>query len=64
VACCSQFSPRRASTPGRVEIERSIREEFIAPLVPNKRADLMDFALYFPIRVIYALIRVPAGKHR
>lgn len=52
------FTPQSVN-PWRVEIERSIREEFIAPLVPNKRADLMDFALYFPIRVIYALIGFP-----
>lgn len=52
------FTPQSVN-PWRTEIERSIREEFIAPLVPNKRADLMDFALYFPIRVIYALIGFP-----
>lgn len=52
------FTPQSVN-PWRAEIERSIREEFIAPLVPNKRADLMDFALYFPIRVIYALIGFP-----
>ena len=50
---------QQSVNPWRAEIERSIREEFIAPLVPNKRADLMDFALYFPIRVIYALIGFP-----
>ena len=52
------FTPQSVN-PWRAEIERSIREEFIAPLVPNKRADLMDFALYFPMRVIYALIGFP-----
>ncbi|MBS0349266.1 MAG: cytochrome P450 [Proteobacteria bacterium] len=52
------FTPQSVN-PWRAEIERSIREEFIAPLVPNKHADLMDFALYFPIRVIYALIGFP-----
>ena len=52
------FTPQSVN-PWRAEIERSIREEFIAPLVPNKRANLMDFALYFPIRVIYALIGFP-----
>ncbi|WP_185267636.1 cytochrome P450 [Halopseudomonas xiamenensis] len=40
-------------------IDGVIREEFIKPLVPQKSADLMDFALYFPIRVIYSLIGFP-----
>ena len=31
-------------------------------MLPNKSADLMDFALYFPIRVIYSLIGFPEDK--
>src|SRR5690606_11315232 len=43
-------------------IDGVIREEFIKPLVPQKSADLMDFALYFPIRVIYSLIGFPSDQ--
>jgi cytochrome P450 len=52
------FAPD-AVLPWRTAIEHQIRDEFILPLVPDKRADLMDFALYFPIRVIYGLIGFP-----
>ena len=43
-------------------IDRVIREEYIKPMVPNKGGDLMDFALYFPIRVIYSLIGFPEDR--
>lgn len=52
------FTPQSV-IPWKTEIEREIRDEFIAPLVPNKRADLLSFGLYFPIRVIYGLIGFP-----
>lgn len=52
------FAPN-AVLPWRTAIERQIRDEFILPLVPDKRADLLDFGLYFPIRVIYGLIGFP-----
>ncbi len=52
------FSPQ-AVLPWKTAIEQQIRDEFILPLVPNKRADLLDFGLYFPIRVIYGLIGFP-----
>lgn len=41
------------------EIDRVIREDFLEKLVPHKRADLMDFGLYFPIREMYALMGFP-----
>jgi len=43
-------------------IDRVIREEFLEPMVADKQADLMDFALYFPIRVIYSLIGFPEDR--
>ena len=52
------FAPD-AVLPWRTMIEHQIRDEFILPLVPEKRADLLDFGLYFPIRVIYGLIGFP-----
>lgn len=52
------FTPQ-AVLPWKAQIERQIRDEFIAPLAPAKRADLMEFGLYFPIRVIYGLIGFP-----
>jgi cytochrome P450 len=36
-----------------------IREDFLLPLVGDKRAELMDFGLNFPIREIYALMGFP-----
>jgi cytochrome P450 len=44
------------------KIDRVIRDEYIEPMVTRKGADLMDFALYFPIRVIYALIGFPEDR--
>lgn len=41
------------------EIDRVIRQDFLQALVPNKQADLMNFGLYFPIRVMYALMGFP-----
>lgn len=52
------FAPN-AVLPWRTAIEHQIRDEFILPLVPDKKADLLDFGLYFPIRVIYGLIGFP-----
>lgn len=45
----------------RPEIDRVVREDFLQPLVQDKRANLMDFALYFPIRVMYALMGFPTS---
>ena len=43
----------------RPEIDRVIREDFLEKMVPDKRADLMDFGLLFPIREMYALMGFP-----
>jgi cytochrome P450 len=43
----------------RAPIDRIIREDFLAPMVSLKKADIMDFALYFPIRAMYALMGFP-----
>lgn len=55
------FAPQ-AVVPWKAMLERQIREEFIVPLVPEKRADLLEFGLYFPIRVIYGLIGFPDNE--
>lgn len=41
------------------EIDRVIRDEFLSPMVAEKKANFMDFGLYFPIRVMYALMGFP-----
>lgn len=46
----------------RPEIDRVIREDFLEPMVQDKKANLMDFALYFPLRVMYALMGFPADE--
>jgi cytochrome P450 len=46
----------------RPAIDRAMRDEFLIPMVPTKRADLMDFGLNFPIRVIYAVMGFPEDR--
>jgi cytochrome P450 len=43
----------------RPKLDRIVREEYLVPMAPQGSADLMDFALHFPIRMIYALIGFP-----
>jgi cytochrome P450 len=43
----------------RPKIDRIMREEFLQPMVAAKQADLMQFALDFPIRVIYGVMGFP-----
>jgi cytochrome P450 len=43
----------------RPKMEGIVREEYLNALVPQRSADLMDFALHFPIRLIYAVIGFP-----
>jgi len=44
------------------KMDAIIRNEYLQPLVASKRADLMDFALHFPIRLIYSLIGFPENE--
>ncbi|MCO6058534.1 cytochrome P450 [Pseudomonas sp. MOB-449] len=44
----------------RGQIDELIREEFLKPLVPQKKADLMAFGLELPIRIMYALMGFPS----
>lgn len=46
----------------RPKIERVMREDFLAPLVVKKHADLMEMGLHFPVRVMYALVGFPEDK--
>lgn len=41
------------------KMDAIVRNEYLLPLVASKRANLMDFALHFPIRLIYSLIGFP-----
>ena len=41
------------------KLETIVRDEYMLPLKPRGRADLMDFGLHFPIRMIYSLIGFP-----
>ena len=41
------------------KIDRVIRRDFLEPLVPEKKANLMEFGLYFPIRLMYSLMGFP-----
>ena len=43
----------------RPKMDRIVREEYLAPMAAQRRGDLMDFGLHFPIRLIYALIGFP-----
>jgi cytochrome P450 len=43
----------------RPKIDRIMREEFLHPMVAARQADLMQFALDFPIRVIYGVMGFP-----
>jgi cytochrome P450 len=44
------------------KLDRIVREEYVKPMIGDKRADLMRFALHFPIRMIYALIGFPDDR--
>jgi cytochrome P450 len=46
----------------RPEIDRIMREQYLQPMVPAKRADLAEFGLAFPIRVIYAVMGFPENE--
>lgn len=56
------FMPETVNRWKETKIDRVIREEYLKPMVAAKSADLMQFALYFPIRVIYSLIGFPEDK--
>ncbi|UZG46055.1 cytochrome P450 [Caldimonas thermodepolymerans] len=46
----------------RPKIERVLREDFVKPMLGRKQADLMEMGLYFPVRVMYALVGFPEDK--
>ena len=46
----------------RPQIDQVIREEYIQPMLPAKKADLMKFGLELPIRVMYALMGFPSDE--
>lgn len=56
------FLPRVVNIWREQKMEPIVRKEFLEPLVPAKKADLMDFGLYFPIRLIYSMIGFPDNE--
>ena len=56
------FMPETVNRWKETKIDRVIREEYLRPMVASKGADIMEFALYFPIRVIYSLIGFPEDR--
>jgi cytochrome P450 len=57
----SSFMPENVNK-WRPKIDRIAREEYVQPMVNDKKADLMDMGLNFPVRAIYALIGFPEDK--
>jgi len=43
----------------RDKIDGVIRSDFLEPMVAQKRANLMTFGLFFPIRIMYSLMGFP-----
>jgi len=56
------FMPDVVNTWRDSKMDPIVRNEYLLPMAPAKKADLMEFALYFPIRLIYALIGFPDDK--
>ncbi|MBY0239523.1 MAG: cytochrome P450, partial [Burkholderiaceae bacterium] len=52
------FTPDTANR-WRDKLTGVMRNEFLLPLVPHKKADLMEFGLHFPIRAIYSIMGFP-----
>lgn len=55
------FMPEVVNSWRDTKMDPIVRGEFLLPLVANKKADLMEFGLLFPIRLIYALIGFPGN---
>lgn len=53
------FMPDVVNTWRDSKMDPIVRNEYLKPLVPQHKSDLMDFGLHFPIRLIYALIGFP-----
>lgn len=52
------FMPQTVNT-WRDRIDLLLRRDFLEPLVAQKKANIMEIGLYFPIRVMYALMGFP-----
>ena len=53
------FMPQVANTWRETVMDPIIRNDYLLPMLPDKKADLMTFGLHFPIRLIYSLIGFP-----
>ena len=43
----------------KAEMDRCAREDFLNHIVDDKKANLMNFGLYYPVRIIYQLMGFP-----
>ncbi|MDG1904664.1 MAG: cytochrome P450 [Arenicella sp.] len=50
------FMPKVVSGWRDSVMEPIVREELLGPILADKKADLMSFAMHFPVRLIYSLI--------
>ncbi|MCY0853755.1 cytochrome P450 [Cupriavidus sp. D39] len=53
------FMPEVVNRWRDAKMDPIVRNEYIVPMAAANRADLMDFGLHFPIRLIYSLIGFP-----
>jgi cytochrome P450 len=53
------FMPDTVNKWRTSKMDPIVRNEYLLPMVPQRKADLMDFGLHFPIRLIYSLIGFP-----
>lgn len=53
------FMPNVVNTWKDTVMDPIIRSEYLLPMVPDKKADLMQFGMQFPVRLIYSLIGFP-----
>jgi len=56
------FMPNVVNTWRDTVMDPIIRSEYLLPMVPDKKADLMQFGMQFPVRLIYSLIGFPGDQ--
>ncbi|MDB5870041.1 MAG: cytochrome family protein [Polaromonas sp.] len=56
------FMPEVVNRWRDTKMDPIVRNEYLLPMLPDKKADLMDFGLHFPIRLIYSLIGFPDNR--
>ena len=56
------FMPDVVNTWRDSKMDPIVRNEYLIPMKKEGKADLMEFSLYFPIRLIYSLIGFPDNE--